>query len=86
MKWLDNRETYLLKGIEITGYMWAHPMITNEDDVMMLAISSDRELLFAEIDSVPDREDEEVQRSLYRVFTRKKYETACYIASRNHLE
>ena len=66
--------------------MWAHPAITNEDDVMMLAISNEKELLFAEIDSVPDREDEEVQKSLYRVFTRHEYETRAYIASRNHLE
>jgi hypothetical protein len=86
VKWLDNRETFLLHGIEITGYMWSNPAITNEDDVMMLSISSDRELLFAEIDTVPDIEDEEVQKSLYKVFTRRNYETVCYLASRNCLE
>ncbi len=84
--WLGNRETYTLMGIEITGYMWQNPVITNEDDVMMLAISSERELVFAEIDTVPDMEDEEVQKSLYKVFTRKNYETACYLVSRNCLE
>jgi hypothetical protein len=66
--------------------MWTNPVITNEDDVMMLAISSERELVFAEIDTVPDMEDEEVQKSLYKVFTRKNYDTACYLASRNCLE
>jgi hypothetical protein len=66
--------------------MWPNPVITNEDDVMMIAISSEKELLFAEIDTVPDMEDEEVQKLLYKVFTRKNYDTACYLASRNCLE
>lgn len=66
--------------------MWQNPEITNEDDVMMIAISSDRELVFAEIDTVPDAFDEEVQQSLYDVFARREYETACYLASRNCLE
>jgi hypothetical protein len=86
MKWLDNREIFVIKWVEITGYMWPNPEISNEDDVMMIAISSDRELLFAEIDTIPDPYDEEVQKSLYKVFTRKNHETACYIASRNCLE
>jgi hypothetical protein len=86
VKWLGNRETLNLKWIEITWYMWPNPEITNEDDVMMIAISSYRELVFAEIDTISDPYDEEVQKSLYKVFTRKNYETACYIASRNCLE
>ncbi len=84
--WLGNRETYILKWIEITWYMWSNPEITNEDDVMMIAISNDRELLFAEIDTIPDAYDEWVQKSLYSVFTRKEYETRIYLASRNCLE
>jgi hypothetical protein len=84
--WLEHRMTYNLHGIEITGYMWPNPVITNEDDVMMIAISSEHELVFAEIDTVPDMEDEEVQKSLHKVFTRKEYATACYLASRNCLE
>lgn len=83
---LGNREIFGFKGIEIAGYMWQNPEITNEDDVMMISISNNNELLFAEIDTEPDRYDEEVQKSLYKVFTRKKYETACYLASRNCLE
>jgi hypothetical protein len=66
--------------------MWSNPEITNEDDVMMIGISNDRELVFAEIDTILDPYDEEVQKSLYKVFSRKNYETACYIASRNCLE
>ncbi len=66
--------------------MYPNPEITNEDDVMMLEVANEREMVFAEIDTVPDMEDETVARALYRVFTRKSYETACYIASRNVLE
>lgn len=66
--------------------MYPNPEITNEDDVMMLEVANEREMVFAEIDTVPDMEDETVARALYRVFTRKSYETACYIASRNALE
>lgn len=84
--WLGNREIFSFNGIEIAGYMWSNPEITNEDDVMMVAISNDQELLFAEIDTIPDPYEEEVQKSLYKVFTRKKYVTACYLASRNCLE
>lgn len=54
IQWLSHRDTFLLKGIEIVGYMWSNPEISNEDDVMMIAISNDRELVFAEIDTIPD--------------------------------
>jgi hypothetical protein len=66
--------------------MFSNPEITNEDDVMMVGISSERELLFTEIDAIPDALDEEVQKSLFKVFSRREYETACYLASRNCLE
>jgi L-ascorbate metabolism protein UlaG (beta-lactamase superfamily) len=43
----------IIRGIEITGVMLEQEEITNEDDVMMIHIASDRECLFAEIDTVP---------------------------------
>ena len=84
--WLGNREIFNFKGIEIVWYMWTNPEITNEDDVMMIALSNDHDLLFAEIDTIPDPYDEEVQKSLYKVFTRKEYSSRCYLSSRNCLE
>ena len=66
--------------------MFAQSDITNEDDVMMLSISNDRELLFAEIDTVPDEYDTDIATELFRIFDRKDYETRCYLASRNELE
>ena len=83
---LKNHETYTLRGIEISGHMWSHPDITNEDDVMMLSVASEKEFLFAEIDSEPDGESLEVAKSLYRLMTKRDYETVLYIASRNVLE
>ena len=34
-------KSFSLKGIAITGYMFPQSTITNEDDVMMIAIESD---------------------------------------------
>ncbi len=83
---LKNHEIYTLRGIEISGHMWENPEITNEDDVMMISVASEKEFLFAEIDSEPDRESLEVAKSLYRLMTKRDYETVLYIASRNVLE
>jgi hypothetical protein len=66
--------------------MFAQSDITNEDDVMMLSIASDRELLFAEIDTVPDEYDADIATELFRIFDHRDYETRCYLASRNELE
>ena len=66
--------------------MFQQSTITNEDDVMMIAIESDRELLFAEIDTLPEDDDEGVQNALYKIMTKRDYETVCYLASRNELE
>ena len=38
--------------------MFSQENITNEDDVMMLSISNETELLFAEIDTIPDEYDD----------------------------
>jgi hypothetical protein len=66
--------------------MFAQGDITNEDDVMMLAVANSHELLFAEIDTVPDEYDEVVQSELFRIFDRKEYQTRIYLSSRNELE
>jgi len=59
--------------------------VTNEDDVMMLSIASETEIIFMEIDTlVPDTP--EAARWLYRHFSRRDYETICYLSTRNELE
>lgn len=83
---LHPKAPYILKWVEITGYMFAQGDITNEDDVMMLAVANSHELLFAEIDTVPDEYDEVVQNELFRIFDRKEYQTRIYLSSRNELE
>lgn len=59
--------------------------VTNEDDVMMLSIATDREILFAEIDTLIP-ETPEAYSWLYRHFSRRSYETICYLSTRNELE
>ena len=66
--------------------MFSQADITNEDAVMMISVSNDRELLFAEIDTVPDEYDADIAAELFRIFDKKEYETRCYLASRNELE
>lgn len=66
--------------------MFAQSTITNEDDVMMLAVANTHEILFAEIDTLPEEDDEDAQNALYRILTQKEYKTVCYLASRNVLD
>lgn len=77
---------FIYKGIEIRGHMFEQSSITNEDDVMMLSVSNEKELLFAEIDTLPDEYDESVQKSLFRALSFREFETVCYLATRNMLE
>lgn len=86
IKILFPNEDFVLHWVTITGYMFEQSNITNEDDVMMLAVSNADELVFAEIDTLPEEDNPEVQKKLYQIFTRKKYKTALYLASRNELE
>ncbi len=82
---LKNKEIFIFQGIEITGILFENEEITNEDDVMAISFANDREIIFAEIDTLPP-ETLEAHKTLDRLFTRKKYETIAYIASRNELE
>jgi L-ascorbate metabolism protein UlaG (beta-lactamase superfamily) len=82
---LSPHQIFHYEGIEIMGHMFPQNTITNEDDVMMLSVDAGRELLFAEIDTLPEEDDLEIQRELYRILTKKEYETVCYLASRNEL-
>lgn len=85
VKILKNREIFEYEGIEFEGIIFENEEITNEDDVMTIAISNQKELLYAEIDTLPP-ENIETLELLYEVFTRKKYETALYLGTRNELE
>lgn len=82
---LAPHQVYHYEGIDIMGHMFPQNTITNEDDVMMLSIDNGRELLFAEIDTLPEEDDLDTQKQLYRILTKKEYETVCYLASRNEL-
>lgn len=79
-------ENFVLNWVNIKGYLFEQSQITNEDDVMMLSVSNEDEIIFAEIDTLPEDDNFEVQKKLYEIFTRKKYKTVFYLASRNELE
>lgn len=73
-----------LNGIDITGIIFENDYLTNEDDVMTLAISSDTELVYSDVDTVPPENEESIN-LLYDLFTGKNYEQALYMSTRNEL-
>lgn len=82
---LRNKEIFRLYDIEIIGAAFPQDYVTNEDDVFTISVANEKEILFAEIDIAPS-ETIETYKYLYRLFTKRDYETVCYIASRNELE
>lgn len=81
---LKNQQTFQLKWIDITGIIFENDYITNEDDVMTLAISNETELLYTDVDTVPPENEESIE-LLYNLFTEKNYEQALYMSTRNEL-
>lgn len=81
---LKNRQAFNLNGIDIEGIVFENNYITNEDDVMTLAISNDRELLYTDVDTVPPENEESIE-LLYNLFTSKNFEQALYMSTRNEL-
>lgn len=81
---LRNRETFTYRGIDFHGICFNNEAITNEDDVMTLAISNHEELMYAEIDTVIPKTDE-AYNGLERLFSRKPYTHVTYLSSRNEL-
>lgn len=81
---LRNREMFTYKGIDFLLICFDNEAITNEDDVMTLAISNHEELVYAEIDTVIPK-TEEAYGILQKLFTRKPYARVTYLSSRNEL-
>lgn len=82
---LRNKEIFRLHDIEIVAAAFTQDYVTNEDDVLTLSVASDHEIVFAEIDTAPS-ELPETYKYLYKLFTKRNYETVCYLATRNELE
>lgn len=82
---LRNKEPFVLEGITLRGLIFNNDYITNEDDVMTLFISNEKEILYAEVDTIPP-ENLETQGYIYKILTEHDYETILYIATRNELE
>jgi hypothetical protein len=59
-------------------------VITNEDDVMALAVSNYEELIYAEIDTIIPK-TVEAYTMLLRLFSKKNYSRVTYLSSRNEL-
>ncbi|MDD5769442.1 MAG: MBL fold metallo-hydrolase [Candidatus Gracilibacteria bacterium] len=81
---LKNSQTFNLNGIDIKGIIFENDYITNEDDVMTLAISNDEELIYTDVDTVPP-ERQDCINLLYDLFTHKNFSQAIYMSTRNEL-
>jgi len=81
---LRNRETFTHKGIDFHGICFDNEAITNEDDVMTLAISNHEEIVYAEIDTLIPK-TEEAYDILTRLLSKKSYARVTYLSSRNEL-
>lgn len=81
---LKSGVTFNLKWIDITGIIFENDYLTNEDDVMTLALSNETELLYTDVDTVPPENEESIN-LLYDLFTAKNYEQALYMSTRNEL-
>lgn len=81
---LKNKKTFCLNGIDITWIIFENDYITNEDDVMTLAISNDKELVYTDVDTHPPENEESIE-LLYELFTHKNFNQALYMSTRNEL-
>jgi len=82
---LKSKKTFNFKWIDITGIVFENDYITNEDDVMTIAISNEKEMLYSDVDTVPPENEESIN-LLYDLFTQKNYESRVYLSTRNELE
>lgn len=76
--------TFNLDWIDITWIIFENDYLTNEDDVMTLAISNETELIYTDVDTVPPENEESIN-LLYDLFTAKNYTQALYLSTRNEL-
>nr|MDD3719983.1 MBL fold metallo-hydrolase [Candidatus Gracilibacteria bacterium] len=84
-KILKNKEEISIKGVKVKGLIFENDYVTNEDDVMTLFVYNDKEIVYAEVDTLPPEVDE-AHNYIYDMFSSKKYDTVLYMATRNELE
>jgi len=91
-KYLPKQKIEILKSQKVFDFDWIsiewivfeNDYLTNEDDVMTLAIYNDEDLLFTDIDTVPP-ENIEATQILVDLFTKKDFKNRLYINTRNEL-
>ena len=82
---LPDREVFQWNGLDFYGIVFRETHANNENDVMTLCVSNNKEIVYMEVDSAPP-DTADFWEELYGVFTRKNYETICYMGTRNELE
>lgn len=81
---LKDRENTSLKWLNFYWIVFRHTSSTNEDDVMTLAVNSETEICYIEVDTaIPETED--IFEELNWIFTKKNFSSICHISTRNEL-
>lgn len=84
-KILKNKQEIDIKWVKIKWLIFENDFVTNEDDVMTIFVYNEKEIIYAEVDTLPP-EIEEAQNYIFNMFSSKKYESVFYLATRNELE
>lgn len=81
---LKNKQVFDLDWVSIKWIIFENDYLTNEDDVMTLAIYNEKDLVYSDIDTLPP-ENEDSTNELYELFTTHNFENALYLSTRNEL-
>jgi len=73
------------RGLKLTGFFNPEAVSSNEDDVMLLLVESDREIFLGEADALLPMHDPETRVAITETLCAPEFETACWQTSRNEL-
>lgn len=82
---LKNKQDFSLNWVTIQWIIFKDYQTTNEADVMTLSVRNEEEIVFTEVDIVPEV-DEDNFWYLYDLFTANNYKSRLYLSTRNELE
>ena len=84
--YLEERKTVGFHGLTLTGFFNPETRPTNEDDVMVLQVESEREIFFSESDAILPFYDPEAREVLSSSLASPDKETVCFLTAKNELE
>ena len=84
--YLQEETPVLFRGLQLNGFFNPETRPTNEDDVMVLQVESDREVFLSESDAILPFYDPEIREILSSTLANPDLETVCFLTAKNELE